>query len=663
MGDGDLVTDRNIYLKDVGLEEARAAWSAQLAEAGLDRPLGAERVPLFRAAGRVTAGPVWARLSSPHYHASAMDGFAVRAAETRGATETRPLILALGSAARYVDTGDPIPRGFDAVIMIEHAQRLPAEAGAPEGSIEIMQAAAPWQYIRAMGEDVVATELVLPANHRLRPQDLGALAASGHADVEVLRRPRVAIIPTGTELVPPGSAVKPGDIIEYNTLVLGAMAEDAGCEVTRYPIQRDDYATLRQVVADALASFELVVVNAGSSAGSEDFTSRVFEDLGELKVHGVAIRPGHPVMLGVARATAGQPWRAVAGIPGYPVSAVVTFELFCVPLLRAWQALRPPEPVLIDAVLTRKCVSPAGDDEFVRVSVGQVGERLVASPLSGGAGVITSLVKSDGVLRIPRFKEGHHQGEVVRVELRTEIARVRNTIMAIGSHDMTLDLLSNALGQRDPSMRLSSAHVGSLGGLLALQRREAHLAGSHLLDEEDGDYNVAAVRQTLTPHGIRVMMLGFVRRTQGLIVPKGNPKEVSGLDDLVREDVTFVNRQRGAGTRALLDFELRRRGIDPRRIQGYERQEFTHLAVAAQVASGAVDCGMGILAAARALDLDFVPLASERYDLIIPIEHYENAKLGPLLEIIRDPARAFATSVEALGGYDTAQMGIELGFV
>ncbi|HRA55729.1 MAG TPA: molybdopterin-binding protein, partial [Thermoflexales bacterium] len=302
------MTDQNIYLKDVGLDEARAAWAAQLDAVGLVGRLGVERVPLVRAAGRVTAGPVWARLSSPHYHASAMDGFAVRAADTRGATETRPLSLAIGPAARYVDTGDPVPQGFDAVIMIEHAQRLPAEAGAPEGAIEIMQAAAPWQYIRPMGEDVVATELVLPANHRLRPQDLGALAAAGHAEVEVSRRPRVAIIPTGTELVAPGSMVKPGDIIEYNTLVLGAMAEDAGCVVTRFPIQRDDYAALRLVVAEALASFDLVVVNAGSSAGREDFTSRVFEDLGALKVHGVAIRPGHPVMLGVARAAIDQPW-------------------------------------------------------------------------------------------------------------------------------------------------------------------------------------------------------------------------------------------------------------------------------------------------------------------------------------------------------------------
>ncbi len=663
MGDGDVVTEKQIYLKDIGLPDARAAWLEQLARQGLDRPLGSERIGLAAAAGRVTAEPVWARISSPHYHACAMDGFAVAASDTRGATETSPLSLALGSAARYVDTGDPLPAGADAVIMIEQAQRLPGDAASPLGYIEIMQSAAPWQYVRPMGEDVVATELVLPANHRLRPQDLGALAAAGYAEVIVYRRPRVAILPTGSELVVPGAGVKPGDIIEYNTLVLGALAEEAGAIVTRLEIQRDDYATLRAAVIAALSGHDLVVVNAGSSAGSEDFTSRVFEDLGELKVHGVAIRPGHPVMLGIARAGEEAPWRAVAGIPGYPVSAVVTFELFCAPLLRAWQGLRPVTWPEVEATLTRKLVSPAGDDEFVRVSVGQVGDRLVASPLSGGAGVITSLVKSDGIVLVPRFKEGHHQGETVRVELHTDIARVRGTIMAIGSHDMTLDLLSDALGRRAPALRLSSAHVGSVGGLLALQRGEAHLAGCHLLDEGSGEYNTGAIRQYLSPHGIRVMVLGFVRRTQGLLVAPGNPRQIRGLEDLVRDDVSFMNRQRGAGTRALLDYELKRRSIDPRRIRGYERQEFTHLAVAAQIASGAVDCGMGILAAARALGLDFVPLASERYDLIIPMTHYAGPLLAPLLEVIADRRLGFAAAVEALGGYDVSQMGIELGEV
>ncbi|MBX7213871.1 MAG: molybdopterin biosynthesis protein [Thermoflexales bacterium] len=654
------MNDKAIYLRDIALDAAQAAWAEQRRAAGLDRPLGVERVTLDAAAGRVTAGPVYARLSSPHYHASAMDGFAVRAAETAGATETRPLLLALGTAARYVDTGDPIPAGFDAVIMIEHAQRLPASAAHPDGAIEILAAAAPWQYIRPMGEDVVATELLLPANHRLRPQDLGALAAAGHAQVDVFRQPRVAIVPTGSELVPPGTPVKPGDIIEYNSLVLGALAEEAGAIVTRLPIHHDDFDALLASARAALREHDLVVLNAGSSAGSEDFSERVFSALGALAVHGVAIRPGHPVMLGVARADPEGPARAVAGIPGYPVSAVVTFELFCLPLLRAWQGLAAPERVEVEATLTRKVVSPAGDDEFVRVCVGEVGERLIAMPLSGGAGVITSLVKGDGVLHVPRFSEGVAQGAQVRVALRTPLSRVRNTVVAIGSHDMTLDLLSDFLGRRAPGQRLVSSHVGSVGGLLALQRGEAHLAGCHLLDEASGEYNTAAIAQYLTPGGVDVVVLGFTRRTQGLIVARGNPKGIRALGDLTRPDVSFINRQRGAGTRALLDYELKRQAISARQIRGYERQEFTHLAVAAQVASGAVDCGMGILAAARALDLDFVPLTAERYDLIIPAALFDSARLAPLLALIRDPRSGFAAAVQALGGYDTAQMGVVL---
>lgn len=658
-----MINDKTPYLRDIGLDEAQAAWRRQLATVALDRPLGEEVIELVAAAGRVTSAPVYARLSSPHYHASAMDGYAVRAAATRGATETRPLALPIGTEARYVDTGDPIPATFDAVIMIEQVQRLPGDAACPEGYIEILQAAAPWQYVRPMGEDVVATELLLPAFHILRPQDLGALAAAGHASVRAWRRPRVAIIPTGTELVPAGKDVRPGDIIEYNTLVLGAMAAEAGCEVTRWAIQPDRREAIREAVASALADHDLVIVNAGSSAGSEDFTEAVFGEFGALSVHGVAIRPGHPVMLGAARASPDAPARAIAGIPGYPVSAVVTFELFCLPLLRAWQGLRPPERVEIDAVLTRKLVSPSGDDEFVRVGLGEVGGRIIAMPLSGGAGVITSLVKSDGLLRVPRFSEGRHQGELARIDLRTPLSRVRNTLVAIGSHDMTLDLLSDQLGRRGGDLRLVSAHVGSVGGLLALQRGEAHLAGCHLLDEATGEYNVAAIRQYLSPAGVRVMLLGFVRRTQGLIVPRGNPKAITQLEHLIREDVSFINRQRGAGTRALLDYELKALGIDPRRIRGYERQEFTHLAVAAQVASGAVDCGMGVMAAARALGLDFVPLASERYDLVIPLAHYGGERLAPLLDLIRDRESGFAADVEALGGYDTAMMGVELGEV
>ncbi|GIK75665.1 MAG: molybdopterin biosynthesis protein [Chloroflexota bacterium] len=644
--------ERNIYLHDVALSEALASWRTALEVHHLFQPLESEIVPLDRALGRVTAAPVWAKISSPHYHAAAMDGYAVRAEETRGATETNPRLLKLGVQAFPLDTGDPLPPNTNAVIKIEDTHIVAQSDGE---AIEIIASTPPWRYVRPMGEDMVATELVLPANHRIRPQDIGAIAGCGHTEVSVYRRPSVAIIPTGTELVKPGEPLKPGDIIEYNSLVLAAMVEEAGAIATRLPIEADRREAIKAAVERALAEHDLVVVNAGSSAGSEDFTASIVAELGVLCVHGIAIRPGHPVILGVAHG------KAIAGIPGYPVSAAMTFDIIVRPLLYRWQGQLPPELPKIEAVLTRKVLSPMGEDEFLRVSLGRVGDRIVATPLSSGAGVIMSLVKADGIVTIPRFSEGHHAGEMVTVELLRSPRTINNTIVAIGSHDMTLDLLADFLQRRDPTLRLSSSHVGSVSGLLALQRNEAHLAGSHLLDEETGEYNIGYVQRMLAEQGIHGVLLGFVNRTQGLIVPKGNPKRLEGLEDLQREDVVFVNRQRGAGTRVLLDYELKKRAVNPRRIQGYERTEYTHLAVAAAVKSGAADCGLGVLAAARALELDFVPLFDERYDLVIPAEHYESALLQPLLALITDRASGFAAAVEALGGYGVARMGQALG--
>ena len=639
---------RKIYLNDVPLSEAVAAWQAALAESDLLKPLAVETIPLAAARGRVTAAAIWARISSPHYHAAAMDGYAVRSEETRGASETNPRLLHIGEQAVMVDTGDPLPAGMNSVIMIEETQSLSRDG---DEYIEIMAAVPPWNHVRALGEDIVATELVLPANHALRPQDLGAIAGSGHTTVAVYRRPRVAILPTGSELVTIGSELKPGDIIEYNSLMLGAQAEEAGCEVTRLPIVVDDYGALKDAVSAALRDHDLVVINAGSSAGSEDFTSMLVAELGKLCVHGIAIRPGHPVVLGVAQG------KALVGIPGYPVSAALTFDLLVKPLLYQWQGIRPPERPVVDAVLTRKVLSGLGEDHFMRVTLGKVGERVVATPLQGGAGVLMSLVKADGIVTIPRFVEGHQAGETVQVELLRPLNSITRNIVAIGSHDMTLDLLADQLRRRDPDITFSSAHVGSLGGLLALQRGEAHLAGSHLLDEDTGEYNVAYVRRLLTDHGIPTVILGFVERVQGLILPQGNPKTIQGIEDLLRTDVTFVNRQRGAGTRVLLDYVLKQQGLDARQIAGYERQEFTHLAVAAAVKSGVADCGLGILAAARALDLDFVPLFHERYDLVIPQEHYNSTLLTSLLALLREEDSPFRRAVQGLGGYKTDRMG------
>ena len=521
-------------------------------------------------------------------------------------------------------------------------------------AIRIRAAVAPWSYVRPMGEDMVATQLVLPAGHTLRPVDLGALAGAGHDQVSVARRPRVAILPTGSELVPLGASVLPGDIIEYNSLVLASQVNQWGGQASRLPITPDDFPLICQRVQEAAASHDLVLINAGSSAGSEDFTARVVASLGRLLVHGVAVRPGHPVILGMLERPGrggDSPYVPVIGVPGYPVSAALTGEIFVAPLIARWLGREAPEPPVIRATLTRKVTSPPGDVDYLRVVVGRVGEKLLAAPLARGSGVITSLVRADGIAILPAGTQGVPAGDEVEVHLYTPVDQLERTIFAIGSHDISLDLMAQYLAAR--RRRLSSANVGSQGGLVALRRGEAHLAGSHLLDPVSGEYNLSYLPQYLP--GVPVHLITLVYREQGLIVIRGNPLGIRSLEDLARPGIRFVNRQRGAGTRVLLDYHLTLLNIAPDSIVGYNQEEYTHLAVAAAVASGRADCGLGIAAAAMALDLDFVPLFQERYDLVIPSEYAESSLLQPLFETLADPA--YRQAVAALPGYDVREMG------
>ena len=632
---------RRYYLSDIPLEDALERFFGALDRANALMRMSSETVPLSQARGRVTAAPVWAAVSSPHYDAAAMDGIAVRAVDTIGATETSPLRLAVGRQAVWVDTGDPMPDEFNAVIMVEVVHEL------DDGALEIQSPAAPYQHVRPLGEDIVATELVLSENHLLRPIDLGACAAAGLSELQVRRKPSVAIIPTGTELVPVGSVLKPGDIIEFNSLALTGMVEEWGGEATIWESVPDDFDTLLDSARGAIERHDIVLVNAGSSAGSEDYTARVIEALGELVVHGAAIRPGHPVALGVVD---GKP---ALGIPGYPVSAALTCDLFVKPLIERMLGVPPTARDRVQATITRKTLSPMGEDEFLRVRLGRVGEKLVATPVERGAGVIMSLVRADGIVKMPRFSEGVDAGAEVSVELMRSTEAIESTVVAIGSHDMTLDLLASHIRRRRPQMSLASSNVGSMGGLMALARGEAHIAGSHLLDESTGEYNLAFIRRFLKGRGIVVVNL--VQRIQGLILPKGNPRNISALADLTAQDVAFINRQRGSGTRLLLDYKLAQLGVEPSDIQGYDREEYTHLAVAAAVAGGRADASLGILSAANTMGLDFVPLLQEQYDLVIPVEHYESERVQFLLSVIGSDA--FRIDVDALGGYDTSTMG------
>jgi putative molybdopterin biosynthesis protein len=638
------------YLSDIPLREALDRWKASIEAADLWRILGEQEVPIDLALGRVTARPVWAKTSSPHYAAAAMDGFALHSSLVENASDRKPVIVEVGTDAIYVDTGEPIPDWADHVIPIEEIQiDGPGEDIRSVDRIIIRHSSPPWKHVRPIGEDTMATELVVPSGSTLRPVDLGAIAGTGHSSVFVARKPAIAILPTGTELVSPGTNPEPGQIIEFNSLVLAALIETWGGEAIRWASLPDDLKLIRNAVQQAAETADLVLVIAGSSAGSEDLTAPVVESLGQILVHGVAIRPGHPVLLGILTNKAKR--TPIIGVPGFPVSAILTAELFIQPLLDQWLGRNADAPEMMQAVMSKKIHSSLGDDEYLRVSLGKVGKRVIAAPLSRGAGVISSLVRADGMVVIPAGFQGIPAGEQVTVRLLRSRQEIMSTLMMHGSHDITIDILAQFLAVR--GIRLASASVGSLGGLIALSRDEAHLAGSHLLDPPTGEFNLAYVRKYLPNRS--VFIIGLVGRKQGFLVKRGNPKAILEIADLTRENVQFVNRQRGSGTRYLLDYHLQQKSIEPNQIYGYAQEEYDHLSLAAKIASGRADCGLGIQAAADAMNLDFVHLFDERYDLVIPEEYYFSGKMEVLLELLTDPS--FREAIGALPGYDLLPMG------
>ena len=505
------------FIRDVPASRAHQAWRDAREAAGCPARIPATRVPVAHAAGLVTAGPVWAVRSSPPFDAAGMDGIAVCAADTLGASETTPVYLPAG-AYDVVDTGDPMPGGRDAVVMREHVHYQGDTAAVR--CAEIRSAVPPYQHVRSIGEDVSAGELLLPEGHRLRAADLAAAAAAGATQLLVRRRPVVTILPTGDEVRPIGERTGAGEITDTNSLMLATQAREAGCEAHCLPIEPDDPERIAAAVKAAVTGCDLLIIVAGSSAGRDDYTARVVAEHGTLAVHGVAVRPGHPVVLGVVGGT------PVLGAPGYPVSAALTFDIFAEPLLAELMGAPPRRRPRATARLARKLASPLGLDDWVRVRLGVVGGIMVASPLPRGAGVLTSLVRADGLLVVPAGLEGHHAGAEVGIELLRGIDEIAGTIVAIGSHDLVLDLAASALRAEDPMVTLASSNVGSLGGLVALRDGLCHLAGSHLLDPATGEYTLPYLDRVLP--GADVCVVRLVHRDQGLMVAPGNPAGPGG---------------------------------------------------------------------------------------------------------------------------------------
>jgi len=633
---------RNIYLQKKTLEDARKT----VIEAFAEKSPGKQWISTLDGAGRVLAEPVFAAVSSPNFHAAAMDGVAVKAANTFGAAETRPLNLQLGETAFPVNTGHIIPEGTDAVIMIEQINWVENDW------IEIEAPVYPWQNVRKMGEDIVATELVFPRNHKITPHCLGAIITAGISSVCVWKKPTVLILPTGSELVDltavDPQALPKGKVIDSNSHMLGQMVEACGGTYRRHDLVADVTKAIREAIENANTDdIDLILILGGSSAGSEDYARAVIEELGSVLVHGVTMMPGKPVIAGQIN---GKP---VFGMPGYPVSAIIAFEQLVQPIVYQMLHQTEPEARRINALPTRKLASKLGVEEFIRIKLGKVGDNIVATPLPRGAGCITSFTEADGIIRVPNAVEGVDANTPVPVELLRPLSSIYNTLVCVGSHDNTLDILSDMVREKSRQTTLSSSHVGSMGGLMAIKKGLCHIAGTHLLDTSDGNYNISYIKRYLPKRSVHLIHL--VKRDQGLIVQPGNPKNIKNIKDLARPDVQFINRQGGSGTRILLDYRLSELGLKPEAISGYSNEEYTHMAVAVAVLSGAADVGLGIHAAAKALNLEFIPVVTESYELVIPDEFIEKPEIRLLLDIIG--SAEFKLRVTALGGYHLKHTG------
>lgn len=626
------------YLSTTQLHEAQKEYLAFLEERGLS--FRTEEIPAADALGRMSACAAYANLSSPHYTACAMDGIALAAKSTFGATETTPVLLREEAFIR-VDTGDPLPEGCDAVVMIEDCVES-------EDGITLRAAAAPWQNVRQIGEDLSAGDMILPSFIEIEPATIGALLAGGVRTIEVIAKPRVGIIPTGDEIVSVSQKPRAGEVPEYNSAVFCAMLQRWGAVGVVYPIVPDDPAQIQAALRQAAAACDLVLLCAGTSAGRDDGTTAAIRALGEVCIHGIAIRPGKPAVLG---AVGGKP---VVGVPGYPVSGIIVLEELVKPVIDRLLKRERDMAETICVKMGRRHVSSLKYREFVRASLGFDAEgSLIAMPIQAGAGVITSLTRADCILDVPQNSEGYEAGARAHVRLLKPIERIARTVRVLGSHDPLIDEAADALRQTDIRAYVSSAHVGSMGAILALSRGEGQLGGVHLLDATDGSYNVSYVEKFIPDGG--VALIECVRRAQGLIVAKGNPLGICSIADLAKEGIRYINRQKGAGTRVLLDYLLHQASVSPRAIGGYEREELTHTAVAAQIAAGSADCGLGILVAARMYDLDFIPVCEETYDLLVSLAAMESPQVRAFLRVLASDE--FLRRLDALGGYSYDQPG------
>lgn len=598
-----------------------------------------EMISVTQSLGRTTAEAVFARYSSPSYNSCAMDGIAVISSHTRGASEDHPLLLKYEEDYLDVDTGDMLMPPYDAVIMAEDL----IEDG---DGYRIIAPTHPFAHVRSIGEDIVAKEMILPSFHVIRAIDVSVLLSAGIHKISVIRRPVVGIIPTGDEMIDYTDQPEDGRIIETNSWMFENLVKENGGIGKRYPIVKDELEQIKRAVSKAVDECDIVIINAGSSAGRDDYTIHAVAELGEVLTHGVAIKPGKPVILGSIKD------RPVIGLPGYPVSSYLTFTEFVIPMMNRYLQRNTKKYKRVKARISKTLMSGLKYEEYVRVRLGLVDGVLIASPLERGAGASMSLVKADGFCIIPQNEEGIPAHEEVEVKLVKDMDQIEKTLVMTGSHDLILDVLNDLMMEENKDACLSSTHVGSLSGLMALKKKEAHMAPSHLLEESDGSYNVAITREMF--QGEKMAIIKGVRRRQGFIVKKGNPLEIRSIRDMTPE-IRYINRQRGAGTRVLLDYMLKKEGMSPADIRGYEHEATTHMSVAVAVQKDNADVGMGIYSSAKALDLDFIDVAFEEYDFVTYASYLELPLVQKFMQVLK--SREFKDKLDELGGYSYEETG------
>ena len=624
------------YLSNIPLQEGIEKYCKFL---DINKIRDTEYIDVEKSLNRMSSEAIYANLSAPFYNCSAMDGIAVKVESTFLANEQNMITLEESKDYIVVDTGDPIPKEFDAVIMVEDL--LEKE----DNSVKIIKPAIPWQHIRCLGEDVVEKEMIIPSFHTIRPQDIGSMISGKIDKIQVFKEFKVGIIPTGTELIDRHATPKIGDIIEFNSRLFEGLVLEYEAVPVIYPIVEDNYEKIKTSVLRALEECDMVLVNAGSSQGREDFTYDIIEELGEVCIHGLAIKPGKPAILGKINN------KAVVGIPGYPVSAWVVMENIVKPVIRKYIYKEVKEKEIIEATLSKRVMSTLKYEEFVRVKLGLINNKYVATPIKRGSGTITTLVNADGVIRVPQNVEGINEGEKVDIELLKDISEINNTIISIGSHDIVMDIINDELIKESfGKVHLSSTHVGSFQGLLSIIKGESHIAPIHLFDVESETYNIPFINKYVEED---VALIKLVKRTQGIIVKKGNPLNIKSVNDLI--NVRYINRQKGSGTRILFDYLLKKNNINKDDINGYEREEFTHMSLAKAIENGDADCGLGVYSAAHIFDLDFIPICEEEYDLLLKKDMLNSEYINYLLCTINK--ESFINKVKSLGGYNLENMG------